>query len=38
MDTPSTFIPHELPLVGVEECLDLLDHFSSFLSCLDWLV
>jgi len=28
----------EHPLVGVEECLNLLGHFSSLLSCFDWLV
>jgi len=29
---------HEHSLVGVEECHDLLDHFSHLLSCFDWLV
>jgi len=38
MDTPSIFIPHEHPLVDVEECLDLFGHFSSLLSCFDCLV
>jgi hypothetical protein len=38
MDTPSSFIAHEHPVVGVEECLDLLGHFSCLLSCLNWLV
>jgi len=32
MDTPSTSIPHEHPLVGGEEYLDL-GHFSNLLSC-----
>jgi len=36
MDTPS--IPHEHLLVGVEECLDSLSHFSCLLSCFYWLV
>jgi len=33
MDTPTNFIQHERPLVGVEECFDWLGHFShpSFL-------
>jgi hypothetical protein len=31
MDTPTSFIPHEHPLVDVE-CLDLLGHFSHLLS------
>jgi len=31
----STFIPHEHPLVGVEECCDLLCHFFSLRS--NWL-
>jgi len=38
MDTPSSFVPHEHPLVGVEECLDLLGHFSSPLPCFNWFV
>jgi len=38
MDTSSTFIPHEHCLVGVEDCLDLLGHFSCLLSCFGWLV
>jgi len=38
MDTPSSFIPHEHPLVGMEECLDLLGQFSCLLSCFIWLV
>jgi len=38
MDTPSSFIPHEHPLVGVKECLDLLGHFYCLLSCVDLLV
>jgi hypothetical protein len=37
MNTPFSFIPHEQPLVDVEECLDLLRHFSHLLSGLDLL-
>jgi len=33
MDTPSSFIPHEHPVVSVEECLDLLGHFSHLVPC-----
>jgi hypothetical protein len=29
---------YEHPLVGVEECFDLLGHFSRLLSSFDWLV
>jgi len=38
MDTPCSFISPEHPLMGVEECLDLLGHFSCLLSCFDCLV
>jgi len=38
MGTPSSFIPHEYPLVGVEEYLDLLHHFSCLLSGVYWLM
>jgi len=31
-------IPHEHPLVGVEEYLELLSYFSLPLSCFTWLV
>jgi len=34
MDTPSSFIAHEYPLIGMEECLALLGCFSSPLSIL----
>jgi len=37
MDTLSSFISHEHPLVGVEKCLDMLGHFSCLLSCFYWL-
>jgi hypothetical protein len=30
MDTSSSFIPHEHPLVVVEECLDLFGHSPAF--------
>jgi len=33
VDTPSSFIPHEHLLIGMEVCLDLLGHFSCLLSC-----
>jgi len=34
----SCFIQCEHPLVGVEECLDLLGYFSHLLSCFNWFV
>jgi len=34
MDTPSSFIPHEHPLVGVEECRHLMGHISLGAVCL----
>jgi len=37
MDTPSSLIPHECPMVGVEEWFNLAGHVSH-LSCFDWLV
>jgi len=36
MDTPSNFIPHEHPLLDVEECFDLLGNFSGFLVLTCW--
>jgi len=38
MDTLSSFISHEHPLVDVQECIDLLYHFSSLLFCFYWLL
>jgi len=37
MDTPSSFIPHEHPMVGMKECLVLLGNFYHLLSCFNWL-
>jgi len=37
MDIPASLTPSERPLVGMEEWLDVLGHF-SLLSCFDWLI